>query len=58
MCVCVCEVLAPAEDIYASVVPTSPYVAVLDPVIIKQWSKLMGNPDGKILMIFIINFSF
>jgi hypothetical protein len=56
VCVCVCEARAPAGDTAASVVATSPYMALLDIVIIKNLPKVMGNPNVKKLIIFIINF--
>jgi len=54
--VCVCEAWAPAGDTAASVVPTSPYMALLDFLIIKHLPKIMGYPNGKKLIIFIIIF--
>ena len=53
---CVCEARTPSGDIAASVVPTSPYVALHDIIIFKHLPKLMGNPNGKKLMIFIFTF--
>jgi hypothetical protein len=52
----VCEARVPAGDTAVSVVPTSPYVALIDIPTIKHLPKVMGNVNGKKLMIFIINF--
>ena len=56
VCVCGCEVRTPAGDTAASVVPTSPSVTLLDILIIKHLPKVMGNPNGEKLIIFIITF--
>jgi hypothetical protein len=47
---------APSGNTTASVIPTSPYMALLDIIIIKHLPKVMGNPNGKKLIIFVVTF--
>ena len=54
MCVCGWVAWAPAGDTAASVPATSPSVALLDVLIIKDLPKVMGYPNGKKLFLLII----